>query len=569
MAALVEFLGQTIMIGEVVGDICVHDSAVLYSNAPTMFDPIQYMQEHGGIPREDTTYNFYAPEVTGDSDPCFAFHVNYSGDRFRVGYTIRQYNEQTEEWYDWQSWSTGQSMNWEDTYIGVNPDAPTFEDSWRNAFWITRIGASTMPDDFYGTGRYGYVLGHKFGNDYPAVDQPGVGGYRLDEDVDPPTYVIDHAPWYSMFSNGVQVAYPDFGEGWKLMLTKLCRDVDGFDDDRSKPAGGYGGNYDFSSNFDGEIPLPNLSIIDSGLATLWTPTTGEFRSLVSYLWTDNFYDNLIKLSSDPIQNIIMAGLVPFSLNDYAGTAKVCKVGNVSTGVTMTPLTQQYIKYEVGSIKCPEHWKTALDYSPWTNCDLYLPFCGTFTLSPDEVIASNNIKITYYIDLFSGDFTAEVYIDKKMPVNGYIKNYVYEKSGNLMLKLPITGANYGRIYTQLATDVMSGISNLASGNVGGAVMDTLDAVGQAGTPPIVSRTGNYTGSSAYLGQQRAMMILTNPTQVLPDKYEEMDGFPSFITYKLGNLDGFTKVYAVHENKITGATESEEEEIMKLLKEGIYL
>lgn len=564
MARYYNFLGQDVTFGEIVGDICLYSTRLGYDSPGTYFDPIKYAEDHGGIPTSDHSYLFY-DESTGDQYPVFGIYFMYfGGSKFRVGYKMRFFDESTGVWNDYPSGDPSY-MPWFDRYDGADPNNITDEDRFKNGLYFTYVNIASDGAGRYTVGKIGFSLGHET-DEGVAVEYPGVCTYELDEYHQNPnyeTYKLTGGDSYYMFSyNGKQIDLPDFGGEW---LATLATEIKEFNDDSSKPAGG-GGNYQFWSDDVGMGGLPNLSIIDAGIATMWNPSPAQVQGLVDFLWSDDFFDNVIKLISDPLDNVIQFGIVPFSLSAYRGTAKEVKVGNVSTGVTMFPLKNQYVMLDLGSKEIPETWGTVMDYEPNTAVSLFLPYVGTFDLTPSEVMDCKSINITYYVDLLTGDFIAGVYINKKYPKHR-LNSVMYHKAGNLMMKMPLTGANYGRMYTSILSGVAQTATSIASGNIGsvaGSVANTL--VSSASVP--VERTGAYTGPAAFMGCEQPYLILTQPIQVMPEKYGMYEGYPCYQTYKLSTLHGYTKCESVIDNTVD-ATEPEKEEIERLLKEGVIL
>lgn len=567
MSRMFNFLGQKIIVGEIVGDVANYSNRLDYTSSPTYFDPIEYMQTHGGVPRTDKSYNFYDPG-TEDDDPVFQFSVLYTGSTFRVGYRCRWYDHSPGGGWDAFPTTPPLVMNWGDGYSGVDPDNIQDEDGWRNGLYLTYVGVSTMPDvDNYGVGAWGYCLGHEDQQTTQPTAIPKVGAYELDEDYTPPRYVyINIGDTYTFFDwSGQQIALPRFGRDCFMLLMS---EIDGAEGDHSTPQGGHG-NYSFPTEDIDWGELPNISIIDSGIATLWTPDAAEMQGLVSFLWSDGFFDNIIK-NCDPIDNIITLGIVPVNLQSYKGTAKECKVGNVSTGVTMTPLTSQYIYYDCGAIQIPEAWGSCLDYYPSTKITCYAPYVGFFDLNPDEVMAGKYIAMMYKIDLFTGDFVMQVKSSKffGFPMNETMTSVLYQKAGNMMVKFPITGANYSKMYSQILSGAAQGIGAAMMGNLGGAAGAVAGMLSSAYSVE-VDRSGEMTGSSAILGIEYPYLILTQPRQVKPEDYGDYEGYACYITYNLKDLGGFTKCEAIIENTVRYATDAERDEIEQLLKEGVFL
>lgn len=557
MARYYNFLDQVITFGDYVGDICDSDY-VGYDSPPTYFDPIKYAETHGGIPTSDHSYLFY-DESTGDHNPVFGIYFVYSGNKFRVGYHFRGFNTETGVWFDYPV-TDPEIMPWFDRYDGADPNNITNEDRFRNGLYLLYCNVGTGA--FAPIGTFGYSLGHETETGVP-VESPGVVSYELDEEQDPPRYVATGGDKYYMFAyNGLQIAQPRFGGTW---FGTLATEIKEFNDDSSKPAGG-GGNYQFWSDDVGMGGLPNLSIIDAGIATMWNPSPAQVQGLVDFLWSDDFFDNVIKLISDPLDNVIQFGIVPFSLSAYRGTAKEVKVGNVSTGVTMFPLTNQYVRLDLGSKEIPETWGTVMDYEPNSAVSLFLPYAGTFDLTPSEVMDCKSINIEYYVDLLTGDFIAGVTINKRYPKHR-LNSVMYHKAGNLMMKMPLTGSNYGRLYTSILSGVAQTAAGVASGNIGSVAGSVANTLVSASSVP-VQRTGAYTGPAAFMGCEYPYLILTQPIQVMPDNYARYEGFPCYQTYKLSTLHGYTKCESVIDNTVS-ATDAEKDEIERLLKEGVIL
>lgn len=564
MAGMIKFLEQDLYIGDLLGDMCYYNTDLLYDSGPSYFNPFEYILNHGGIPETDREYAFYNPS-TEDDYPVFSFtliHDDLVGGKLRVGYKFRSWNGAS-----WDAWpiTSPQVYNWRDGYEGANPDSITEEDGWRNGLYITRITVASDYAGQYTVGNWGFCLGNEDIHTDRPDGLPYTQGYEYNEDATPPHYIPESFDnCYHMFdANGYQSASPTFGAEW---MELLYAPIDDAKDDTSGPAGG-GGKYDFGSWSIGISTLPSIGIMDSGIAAMWSPSTSQINSLVSYLWTDDFIDNIKKLCADPLDNIIQFGIVPFDLSSYRGTAKECKIGNVSTGITLSPLTTQYVTYDMGSLSISEAYGNCLDYNN-TKIAIFVPFVGTFDLSPDEVMNTDYINLRYNIDLLSGDFIAEIYIKKRMPKTRVMENVMYHRSGNLMIKLPLTGANYGRIYQSLIGGAAQMVGSALTGNFGGATSAAAGMVLNANSQP-TERSGSYTGNAAALGAETPYLILTQPVQVLPANYGVYDGLPSYITYKLSSISGYTKVNALVDNTISGATDAEREEIERLLKDGVIL
>ena len=110
---------------------------------------------------------------------------------------------------------------------------------------------------------------------------------------------------------------------------------------------------------------------------------------------------------------------------------------------------------------------------------------------------------------------------------------------------------------------------AGGSMGsGAINGVLTAANTFLDGPDIQRSGAYSGSASALTIRTPYIVVTRACQQKPANYSKYIGYPSFITYKLSELSGFTSVENVIDNTVI-ATDAEKAEIESLLKEGVYL
>lgn len=330
----------------------------------------------------------------------------------------------------------------------------------------------------------------------------------------------------------------------------------------------YGGSYGWRGTdvtYDGPL---GLSAIDTGFVSIFAPTSGQLHNLASYMWSSNLVDNLKKLFEDPMDGIITFGILPLNLSSYReNTTSNVIFGNIDTAVDMYKITQQYIPHDCGTITIRENYNNALDYDPFTTASLYLPFCGFVPLKANDIMESQ-INIKYDVDVLSGDCIARVKITKYNEFSK-INSEVYQYRGNCMIQIPITGANYANFYKNLIMGPIQTATQAVGGNPVDAVKNGIaSAVSGLMDGPDISRGGNYGGASAALMQRTPYIIISRPNQQWPEDYNRYVGYPSFITYKLSDCKGFTMVESVIDNTVA-ATDTEKEEIEKILSEGVIL
>lgn len=217
------------------------------------------------------------------------------------------------------------------------------------------------------------------------------------------------------------------------------------------------GGFDDSSD---DVPPPDLppaSGTDSGLVTLFRPTLSELNQLGAYLWTHvgDFIENLNKLFKNPMEYIVALNVFPVSPD--VGTSRAINIGSFTTTIYMPPLTGQFMEFDCGTILIPEYWGSYLDYSPYTKIHAMLPFIGSVTLNTDEVM-NQIIGLKYRIDMLSGQCVAMLTINNSV---------WYQFTGECAVPVPVTGADWSRIYSAVIGAVGTAIAGTVGASVGGA------------------------------------------------------------------------------------------------------
>ena len=322
--------------------------------------------------------------------------------------------------------------------------------------------------------------------------------------------------------------------------------------------GGGDGNFDNTTDEIGIPNLPTLSASSTGFLTLYNPSATQLRNLANYMWSGLFdLDTYKKIFADPMSCILGLSIVPVDVPS-GGSANVM-VGNIDTGISMTTASSQYVEVDCGSVSVEEYWGSYLDYDPYTEIQIYLPYVGIHSLKADEVMGKS-VTVKYHVDVLSGACIA------------YVKcgdSVLYSFLGQCASSIPITGSDW--------TNVINGMINIA-GSIGSMV-----ATGGASAPfalgsiastavnsmkPSVEKSGSLSGTGGLMGIQTPYLIITRPRQAIPEGQNRFIGYPSFITDFIANLRGYTEITEVHLENIH-ATSAELTEIESILKSGVLL
>lgn len=371
------------------------------------------------------------------------------------------------------------------------------------------------------------------------------------------------------------IAYVNQFTTWKNTLNSIetideIPDIDyGFGDDST--TGGGGGDFDNSSDNVGYEAPPSYGALSTGFVKMYRVSESDLSSLRDLLWSDNFIDGLKKLFNDPSQAIIslQQTYAPVS----SGVSENITIGNFSTNIQGTKITQQYYTVDFGTINIKEYWGNFLDYSPNTKLSIYLPFIGIRQLDINNFM-SGVISLKYSIDACSGCCVASI-----STIKDGINSIIYTHTGNCNIEIPWSSANFIQWQLKMVEAGLSLSAAAASGGsgfLGAATMGSLvtsTANSVLSEHSNVSVSGSLASTNGALGVKYPYLILNRPIQSHAKNYNKYKGLPSNITSKLSGLSGYTKVEEIHlENIHNGEfyAESEEiEEIENILKSGVII
>lgn len=255
--------------------------------------------------------------------------------------------------------------------------------------------------------------------------------------------------------------------------------------------GGGGGGQNFTSVPIGRAPLPTLSFADTGFCRIYNPTLSQLQALANYMWTDDtFLQTLInhakQLLEDPVEAIISLSLVPVPVPN--GTAQEVKVLFIPTGVSMPPVTNQFVEVDCGTLSLPveDQYGAALDFNPYTKIDLYLPYIGQVSIDVDEVMYKT-MHCVYRVDVVTGMCVAIISVG-----TGTDETVLYQFAGHCGVQMPLNSADFSGWVGAIVTAAKT-IGGLAAAGAGGAG----PAAALIGGPsPSTSKTTRTTQGGGY-------------------------------------------------------------------------
>lgn len=316
--------------------------------------------------------------------------------------------------------------------------------------------------------------------------------------------------------------------------------------------GGKGTWYDRDDN----IPIPSLPSIDAtstGMITIYNPTLQQLTNLANYLWSSDIEDIISKMWADPLD--VMLGLQVVGCPVSSSSSKTVKVAGRNTQVSMNVADSQFIEVDCGTITINEYYGSYMDYAPYTEISIYLPFIGEKTLDVD-IVMNKSIRVVYHCDILSGSAVCFI------TVNGSVK---YQFNGNISSYIPFTSSNYAQMISS-SFGLIRDSFNATAGHMANSVESSLEHV--QGMKPSIHKSGNIGSTTGLMSVRKPFIIITRANLCIPKQQNSLQGYPAFATAVLANLNGYTEIESVKCNTLK-CTKEEQDAIVARLKSGIIL
>lgn len=311
------------------------------------------------------------------------------------------------------------------------------------------------------------------------------------------------------------------------------------------------------------IPIPPLpdTVNSNKLFTVYNPSSSQLDALGGYLWDNDLIDILKKIWQNPLDGIISLSQV--YATPVTGSNHNIMLGYLDSGVSAPVVTQQFVTIDCGSVSIAELNENCLDYVPYTQMQLYLPFVGIVEIDGNEFM-SGSISVKYKVDVYTGTCLAEVKCTRTRDLaNGAI---LYTFPGNCSQQLPLTSGDASGLFATLA----SGVGMLAGVASGGATAASFGS----GLSALMSRemlhvghSGSLSANAGIMGQKKPYLIISRERPYNANNYNKFYGYPANKTIAPGNHNGFLRLKAGRLR--TKATEEEKKEIMELMMKGVIM
>lgn len=346
--------------------------------------------------------------------------------------------------------------------------------------------------------------------------------------------IVDILGWYLGGGTGTW-----YSKTWTLDNVLEERDLD--NTDNTNVGGGYGVGTMPHDN----IIIPNLPTIDITAtgSTLYLLTTEEMRSFRNWLWTSDWQDNIKKIRTDPMQNIIGISLIDTSIDISNKT--VINVGNIQTTISAS-IANNFYEVDCGAITLDEFYGSFADYEPFIATTIYLPKVG-FVQIPADVCVNNTIKVVYHIEMSSGEGLCYVQLTSKRDGFTYIWNtYTCHVTSNITLSAQdhsqqLVALGNAIINTGISTS--NALVNPASAAQG--LTNTLSScIDVATTKNPTTTKGNVGNMSAVMCYKKPYLLINRTNLTKPSSFQENNGYLINYTATINGHTGFLQTRNYH-------------------------
>ena len=349
--------------------------------------------------------------------------------------------------------------------------------------------------------------------------------------------VGEHSTWF---------VKTDSGDGSTFTAHDGTDGSDGYTKDDDK-------GYD--DNKDKDDDDSDTNVLSSGIGVLTSTfhmTKERLVQLGQFLWGASIFDEFSLINNNPIENIISCKAIPYAIS---GTTQEITLGNVKTGVNGEKISQNFSKQTIGSVAIAEHYKNFLDYAPYTNVIIYLPYIG-FKELDTSLVMGKTLRIEYTLDVITGGCLAQIYVGKIR---------LYEFTGNIGVDISITASNRAQVESAYINAGVGVVSSAMSGNVTGAVNSII---GAATSQYHYSGTGNPNPSCVASTNRTCYVVIDRPQYQPLKAFNHTRGRMCCLSKTIGNLKGYTVCDGNIDISGVSATDEEKDEIVNILSTGFF-
>lgn len=306
----------------------------------------------------------------------------------------------------------------------------------------------------------------------------------------------------------------------------------------------------------------------------------DIPDIYGTLYSTSFIQRYQNVMYSPLSAVLSVHMIPHKLLDLAHATTPSDLTlsgyNISTQVTQKqyPQIPTAYSYHVGKIDI-DATDTFLDYAPYTNAYLHLPYIGVLTLDINA-IAAGSLAIDYITDAITGNCTALVWCSDR---DGHAQPK-YVAQGNCSYSMPMFSAQQdGSALGRIASSALGLTMSVATGNLAGAaagIGSVAAGMFDAATAKQNTQvTGSFGGNAGMISDTMIWLEIVRPQWCNPQHYQLINGIPSQLSGTIAAYneygDGYTGYLRITDIDTDGiqATDAEIRQIDQLLRAGIFV
>ena len=350
---------------------------------------------------------------------------------------------------------------------------------------------------------------------------------------------------------------------------------------------GYGNTdpgYDNGTNGQSYVHGPRMWVMSS------LQLGAFFDDIFNPLEIQNLLDGTKLFGSSEIQAIQGVTYLPLDIDDVAtvySTAQAIKIGSYTCPTATGRYVQNNNKMlNCGSVFIAPVYNDMRDYH--IKLFIQLPYCGTHELNISKFLG-RNLEVYYAVDITSGACTAHVladgisygdsfdgYMASQRPmtaldqtawlnsVMGSVSSIVNREAGLISQ----AKSAYAGVATGKAKQVANGGSSFSGLSTSFGAISDLYNLGQAVKDVPMTTRGGFSGCLGFFGNQQIHIITVQSKTVKPLMEQQIVGYPSHVSQRIGNFSGYLKTSAIQLTNFSG-TAQELADVQNALSKGIYL
>lgn len=280
---------------------------------------------------------------------------------------------------------------------------------------------------------------------------------------------------------------------------------------------------------------------------------------------------------DAMQYVVDLSIIPDGLERYLNESDVTSIrlGKIDVALPGKIVTGATSIITLGSTPVTEEYGNFLDYEPYTNLTLYVPFCGKISLPTDKVMGKE-ISVNLLYDYMNGNLTACVYVGNSL---------VATSDGNGYCSVPLSQDVSVQKTQSQQLAVIGGVLGIASsvalgtslGNPALAVIGSVEAarsvskqgldIMKKSDTEIIKGSGNIT----MFNMPMSCCLYYERPDINKEVLNNMGSICGYACNEKGTLSdfsGFTSCSEFHVDKIV-CTKTEKEMIAAFLEKGVIL